>query len=55
MNNKQSVISISINNLGNNCVTCQTVYLRAHKVGDRDIHIKVYIILINLFNLYVIK
>lgn len=41
MNNKQSVISISINNLGNNCVTRQTVYLRAHKVGDRDIHIKV--------------
>ncbi|XP_043524770.1 trafficking protein particle complex subunit 11 isoform X1 [Frieseomelitta varia] len=41
MNNKQSVISIPIDNLEKDCVTHQTVYLRAHKVGDRDIHIKV--------------
>ena len=44
MNNKQSVISIPIDNLEKDCVTRQTVYLRAHKVGDRDIHIKVYIV-----------
>ncbi|OAD60815.1 Trafficking protein particle complex subunit 11, partial [Eufriesea mexicana] len=41
MNNKQSVISIPMDNLEKDCVTHQTVYLRAHKVGDRDIHIKV--------------
>ncbi|XP_068969892.1 trafficking protein particle complex subunit 11 isoform X1 [Bombus flavifrons] len=41
MNNKQSVISIPIDNLEKDCVTHHTVYLRAHKVGDRDIHIKV--------------
>lgn len=45
MNNKQSVISIPIDNLEKDCVTNQIVYLRAHKVGDRDIHIKVHIVL----------
>ncbi|XP_054008075.1 trafficking protein particle complex subunit 11 isoform X1 [Hylaeus anthracinus] len=41
MLNKQSLISIPIDNLEKNCITNKTVYLRAHKVGDRNIHIKV--------------
>lgn len=41
MSNKQSVISISINGLDKDYSTEHTVYLRAHKVGDRNIHIKV--------------
>ncbi|CAK9810108.1 Trafficking protein particle complex subunit 11 [Anthophora plagiata] len=41
MNNKQSVISIPIDNLERNCIIHQTIYLRAHKVGDRNIHMKI--------------
>ncbi|XP_015435876.1 PREDICTED: trafficking protein particle complex subunit 11 [Dufourea novaeangliae] len=41
MVNKQSVISIPIDNLEKSSSSNQTVYLRAHKVGDRNIHIKV--------------
>ncbi|XP_076289261.1 trafficking protein particle complex subunit 11 gry isoform X2 [Lasioglossum baleicum] len=40
MLNKQSVISIPIEDLEKNCSSNHTVYLRAHKVGDRNIHIK---------------
>ncbi|XP_076754890.1 trafficking protein particle complex subunit 11 gry isoform X1 [Xylocopa sonorina] len=40
MNNKQSAISILIDHLKKDCTTYQTVYLRAHKIGDRNIHIK---------------
>ncbi|XP_017788618.1 PREDICTED: trafficking protein particle complex subunit 11 [Habropoda laboriosa] len=41
MNTKQSVISIPIDNLDQNSTIQQTMYLRAHKVGDRNIHMKV--------------
>ena len=40
MASKQSVISISFDNLEKDCSTDHTVYLRAHKIGDRNIHIK---------------
>ncbi|XP_076626915.1 trafficking protein particle complex subunit 11 gry isoform X2 [Colletes latitarsis] len=41
MLNKQSLISIPIDHLAKDCSIDQTIYLRAHKVGDRNIHIKV--------------
>ncbi|XP_031844601.1 trafficking protein particle complex subunit 11 gry isoform X2 [Nomia melanderi] len=41
MQNKQPLISIPIENLDKNSTSNHTVYLRAHKIGDRNIHIKV--------------
>ncbi|XP_078045285.1 trafficking protein particle complex subunit 11 gry isoform X2 [Augochlora pura] len=41
MLNKQSLITIPIGDLEKNCSSNETVYLRAHKVGDRNVHIKV--------------
>ncbi|XP_076654121.1 trafficking protein particle complex subunit 11 gry isoform X2 [Halictus rubicundus] len=41
MLNKQSVITIPIEDLEKNCSSNHTVYLRAHKIGDRNIHIKI--------------
>nr|XP_034182161.1 trafficking protein particle complex subunit 11 isoform X1 [Osmia lignaria]XP_034182162.1 trafficking protein particle complex subunit 11 isoform X1 [Osmia lignaria]XP_034182163.1 trafficking protein particle complex subunit 11 isoform X1 [Osmia lignaria]XP_034182165.1 trafficking protein particle complex subunit 11 isoform X1 [Osmia lignaria]XP_034182166.1 trafficking protein particle complex subunit 11 isoform X1 [Osmia lignaria] len=41
MQNKQSVVSVPIDNLGSNSNTHQIVYFRAHKVSDRNIHVKV--------------
>ncbi|XP_076160826.1 trafficking protein particle complex subunit 11 gry isoform X2 [Ptiloglossa arizonensis] len=41
MLNKPSLISVPIDNLKKNCSTDETIYLRAHKVGDRYVHIKV--------------
>ncbi|XP_066598539.1 trafficking protein particle complex subunit 11-like [Prorops nasuta] len=41
MQNKQSSLSVSLNNLQQNTCTEQIVYLRAHKIGDRKIVFKV--------------
>ncbi|XP_076233472.1 trafficking protein particle complex subunit 11 gry isoform X2 [Calliopsis andreniformis] len=41
MGSRQSVISIPIHDLKKDCSSHHTVYLRAHKVGDRILHIKI--------------
>lgn len=38
---KQSQVLIEIEKTGKNCIIEKTVYMRAHKVGNRNIIIKV--------------